>query len=134
MKNKINFTIIAVIFILPLFLYYGFKVPKEGINPKAVAEVANKPNLIHFSQNMCLECRKLQEIMPSVEAEYRSKVVFVHVDIAKRTPENQKLIEKYNVKVVPTMVFVKKNGEIYKMVEGAISKTEFTGYLSDILK
>jgi len=134
MNDKLNFTTIFLIFTLPLVMYYGFQAGTKDINDIVIAQVANKPNLIHFSQNMCLECRKLGTIMPSIEAEYRTRVAFSHIDVAIRNSVSQKLIEKYNVRVVPTMVFVKKNGETYKIIEGAPSKEEFRKYLDELLK
>ena len=134
MNRKSSLLVILLVFALPVLLYYVLKAPKEHFSSKALAEAANKPKVLHFSQVMCSECRKLEGIMKPVEEEYKGKVVFIDIDVADRTPETQALMQKYNVRVVPTLVFINKNGQIVKVTEGAMPKEELEGYLDSIIK
>ena len=43
-------------------------------------------------------------------------------------------MKKYNVRVVPTLVFINKKGQVIKVTEGAIPKQEIEGYLNSIIK
>ena len=134
MNRKSSLLIIFLVFALPVLLYYVIKAPKENVSLAALAEAVNQPKVLHFSQVMCSECRKLEGIMKPVEAEYKGKVVFVDIDVANRTPETQALMQKYNVRVVPTLVFINKKGQVVKITEGAMPKEELEGYLDSISK
>lgn len=134
MNRKSSLLVILLIFALPVLLYYVTKSPKENSASAALAEAANKPKVLHFSQVMCSECRKLEGIMKPVEEEYKNKVVFVHIDVANRTPETTALMQKHKVRVVPTLVFVNKKGQVIKTTEGAIPKEELERYLDSISK
>jgi len=134
MNRKSSLLVILLVFALPIMLYYVLKAPKENFSAKALAEAANQPRVLHFSQVMCSECKKLEGIMKPVEEEYKGKVVFVDIDVANRTPETTALMQKYNVRVVPTLVFINKNGQVVKVTEGAMPKEELERYLDSISK
>lgn len=132
MNRKSSLFIILLIFALPVLLYFVTRSPKEISSAAALAEAANKPKVLHFSQVMCSECRKLEGIMTPVETEYKNKVVFVDIDVADRNAETEALMQKYNVRVVPTLVFIDKKGKVVKRTEGAMPKEELEGYLDNI--
>ncbi len=134
MNRKSSLLIIFLVFALPVLLYQVFKAPKENISLAAIAEAANQPKVLHFSQVMCAECKKLDGIMGPTEQKYKDKVVFVHIDVANRTPQISELMKKHNVNVVPTLVFINKNGQVIKTTEGAIPKSELEEYLDSICK
>jgi len=134
MNRKSSLLIILLVFALPIMLYYVLKTPKESFSAKALAEAVNQPRVLHFSQVMCSECKKLDGIMKPVEEKYKGKVVFIHIDVANRTSETTALMQKYNVRVVPTLVFVNKNGKVTKVTEGSMPKQELERYLDSISK
>jgi thiol:disulfide interchange protein len=70
--------------------------------------------------------------MRPVEQKYKNKVAFVDIDVANRTPETQALMRKYNVRVVPTLVFINKQGQVVKVTEGSMPKQQLEGYLDSI--
>jgi thioredoxin 1 len=132
--NKKTSLFIFLIFALPVLLFYLIKAPKDNSSSIALAEAANKPKILHFSQTMCSECKKLEGYYGQIKQKYQGKVLFVDIDIADGTPKTQSLMRKYNVRVVPTLVFINKNGKIVKVTEGAIPKEEIEGYLDSISK
>jgi len=134
MNRKSSLLVILLIFALPVMLYYVLKAPKESFSSAALAEAANQPKVLHFSQTMCSECKKLEGYFKPTEQKYQGKIVFIHIDVAERTPETTALMQKYNVKVVPTLVFINKNGKVIKVTEGAIPQEELEGYLNSISK
>jgi len=135
MNRKSSLLIVLLIFALPVLLYYAIKGPnKENSSMAALAEAANQPKVLHFSQTMCSECKKLEGYYGQVKQKYQGKVVFVEIDVADGTPATQSLMKKYNVKVVPTLVFINKNNQVVKVTEGAIPQAELEGYLNSINK
>ncbi|MEI8389295.1 MAG: thioredoxin family protein [bacterium] len=134
MNRKSSLLVILLVFALPVLLYYVTRAPKESISSAALAEATNQPKVLHFSQTMCSECRKLAGYYGSIEQEYKGKVLFVDIDVADGTPATQSLMQKYNVRVVPTLVFINKNGKIVKVTEGAIPKEEIERCIDSIIK
>lgn len=135
MDRKSSLLVILLVFALPVMLYYAIKGPnKETDSLAALAQAANQPKVLHFSQTMCSECKKLEGYYGQIEQKYQGKVVFVDIDVANPNPETQALMQKYNVKVVPTLVFINKNGQVVKVTEGAIPREEIEGYINSIIK
>lgn len=134
MNRKSSLLVIILIFALPVMLYYVLKAPKENLSSAALAEAANQPKVLHFSQTMCSECKKLEGYYVPIKQKYQGKVVFIEIDVANGASETQTLMQKYNVRVVPTLVFINKNGKVIKVTEGAIPQEELEGYLNSISK
>lgn len=131
MNRKLNLVIIVLIFALPILFYMATRSYKQN-SSSIDAEAANKPKVLHFSQQMCSECRKLEGVMKPVEEEYKGKVNFVDIDVAQDTPQNAALMQKYSVRVVPTLVFIDKNGKVINRTEGSMSKEELERNLDSI--
>lgn len=133
MNGKSSLIVIALVFILPVLLYMAIKSPEEQLSSAAIAEATGKPKVLQFSQLMCSECKKLEGIMKPIKPEYKSKVVFVKINISDGRPETGNLMKKYNVNVVPTLVFMHKDGTIFKVTEGAVPAGQLKGYLDSII-
>jgi len=86
-------------------------------------EVVNStvPVLVKFHANWCPPCQMMQEPLKNIAKKYNGvfKIGVIDVD----APENQPLVEKYNIKSMPTMLFIKPNGtqeiEIKETIIGA---------------
>ncbi len=133
MNKKSSLFIIFLVFALPILLYFIIKAPNQSTsNSIANAEAANRPKVLHFSQAMCSECRELETVMKPVEEEYKNKIIFVDIDVSQGSRQTQDLIKKHNVKVVPTLVFINKNGKVIDRTEGSMPKETLKGYLDKI--
>ena len=133
MNGKTSLVVIILAFVLPVVLYMAMKSPQESMSGAAVAEAAGKPKVLWFSQLMCSECKKLKGIMQPIEPEYKDRVVFVHIDVADGRQETSALMRQYGVNVVPTLVFIKKDGTVLKVTEGALPAGQLKGYLDSII-
>ena len=52
-----------------------------------------------------------------------------YISIYQKSPQVSEMIKRYNVKLVPTMVFLNSKGEQVARVEGSIPKEELVKYL-----
>lgn len=67
------------------------------------------PTIMDFQAQWCRPCRALRPVLAKIEKKYAGKVNVVTVDVDD--PANQQLVERYNVTVLPTVVFLGKEGE-----------------------
>jgi thioredoxin 1 len=68
----------------------------------------------------CIPCKAMQPIMKAVEEEYKGQVRIVFHDVW--TPKGKMDAAKYNIRVIPTQVFLDKDGKEYYRHEGYFPK------------
>ena len=120
MTRKSIITILAII-ILPLLAFWALTWNKDST---AIADT-NLPQIIKFSSSMCLECKEVEKIFNEILPKYKDKVSYTAVIVDSRKDMNNKLIKKYNVTLVPTVVMLDSNGKECKRFEGAAQKEEY---------
>jgi len=75
----------------------------------------------------CIPCKKMQPIMKEIEKEYAGKVKVVFYDVW--TDEGKPYGKKYGIRVIPTQVFLEKDGKEYFRHEGYFPKEELVKVL-----
>ena len=70
----------------------------------------------------CIPCKAMQPIMKAVEEEYKGQVKIVFHDVW--TPEGKYEAAIYYYRVIPTQIFLDKNGKEYFRHEGFFPKDE----------
>ena len=68
------------------------------------------------------------EIMP----DYNSYIKFINIDAQKTDKQTQNLIRKYKVNVVPTIIYINKDGKEVRKTEGIVSENNLRLYLNEI--
>ena len=131
MREKINLLIMALILILPIFFYATIKAPE---NAGRLEAATGKPIVLEFSSTMCSECQKLQKVLDEVEPKYDKKISFQKVNASVIDAAAQEKIKKYNVKSVPTIVFIDKEGNTIAQEVGAMSEETLVLHLEELLK
>ena len=77
---------------------------------------------IEIGAARCIPCKAMQPIMKEVAEEYKGQVKVVFHDVW--TPQGKMDAGKYNIRVIPTQVFLDKNGKEYFRHEGYFPKEE----------
>ena len=131
-----NWIIALLILVVPVVAYYSLdKNAKNRTSFEVLAlEDTNKPKVIKFYSPMCLDCRKLDAVVKEVMPKYSDKVVYQEFDGQSSDKRTQEMIKTYNVNLVPTMIFLQKDGMIYKKTEGYMSQKELVSVLNAITK
>ena len=129
MKKHKNNLIILLIFLIPII---GYLVVNQLHNKGINLTFSNNPKVIDFSSKYCLECQELKAVLDPLEEKYKGKIDFIKIDIATKDKESQKLIKKYNVKVVPTLVFINKKKE-EKIFNGYMDTKTLDNHLRGII-
>jgi thioredoxin 1 len=82
---------------------------------------------IEIGAARCIPCKAMQPIMKEVAQEYQGQVNVVFYDVW--TPQGKIDAMKYNIRVIPTQVFLDKNGKEYFRHEGYFPKEELVKVL-----
>lgn len=131
--KKSNIIAILLIFIVPIAMYYFFKMPSGTESGYAVAETG-KARVMQFTSAMCYDCKRVEkEIAPlRNETQYRNTINFQKIDVTQRTPGVDQLISKYNIDVVPTLIFLDKNGTQQCRLQGYATQAQLRNCLDRI--
>ena len=135
-----NWIIVLLIFILPLGIY-GY-LDAQAQNEKMCQVVGNekvknpKAKIMKFSSPMCSECKEIAVEMDKAMENYKDSVIIEEINVIENTGKdvryNKAAIKKFKVTLVPTLVFLDKQGnQIYRQ-EGMMTSKEITDVLDGI--
>lgn len=123
--NMKNWVIVLLIFILPLGLYgflqsdFGQNVIAKDKVSMANTETITAPTLFKFSSPMCGECVKAGKVIEEIKEDYPDveirEITVTGREGSRREVKN--LLKKYNVTVVPTLIFLDKDANVIKRLE-----------------
>ncbi len=75
-----------------------------------------KVTFIELGSGRCIPCRKMQSVMDSIEKNYGGQVKVLFYDVWTR--EGKPYGEQYKIHLIPTQVFLDKDGKEYYRHEG----------------
>jgi len=75
----------------------------------------------------CIPCKLMQPVMKDIEKDYAGQVKVVFHDVW--TPEGEPFGQTYKIRVIPTQVFLDKEGKEYFRHEGFFPKEELVKIL-----
>lgn len=127
MKNIIT---ILLLLIIPILAYLIM-----NKNTETVIAVAknNTPTLYIFSSTMCLDCKKMKEVIKEVEPIYYDKINFIHINALDKNKKVKEHIKRYGVTLVPTLVFTDINGNKTNKIEGYIERDKLQSEIEDAI-
>ena len=125
---KKNLITMLLIMFVPLIAYFGinFSNVPETISVDAKT---TKPQIVKFTSTMCLDCQTMNKIIKEIYPEYSDKIILTEINVQDGKAENKRWIRKYNVTLVPTIIFIDSDGNQIRRVEGAITKDEMENYI-----
>jgi thioredoxin 1 len=87
----------------------------------------HKVTFIELGADQCIPCKAMQPVMREIADEYKGTIQVVFYDVWKK-PEPAK---KYGIRLIPTQVFINKDGnEIFRHV-GFFSKKDIIAMLEE---
>lgn len=132
MRNKI---IILLIFAVPLavFAFLQYTTNNYAANADTVQNQSlNKAKIIKFYSPMCSECKKMGEIVGSAMKDYNDSIIYEEINVSEKDNKTKNMIETYKVTVVPTVVFIDKDGKVFEKKEGLIEEVEVRNNLEAV--
>jgi len=89
-----------------------------------------KITLLQFSAKWCGPCKMLSPIVDTLRVENEGKDISIYkIDI----DDNQDLARKYNVRNIPTLLFLKGDNEVGRMV-GMTAKSILQDKINELLE
>ncbi|HKB85559.1 MAG TPA: thioredoxin family protein [Ignavibacteriaceae bacterium] len=85
-------------------------------------QVVPKVTFIELGSVNCIPCKMMQPVMKSVEEKYGTQVKIIFYDVWK--PEQKKFAQQYGIKLIPTQVFLDKEGKEFFRHEGFYPEAE----------
>jgi thioredoxin 1 len=86
------------------------------------AEITYLVTFVELGSVRCIPCKMMQPIMKDIEKDYADQVNVVFHDVW--TPEGEPFAASYKIRVIPTQVFLDKEGKEYFRHEGFFPKDE----------
>ena len=105
--------------------------PKNQIPPvlteNSNQSVKSRVTFVELGSVNCIPCKAMQPVMKAIEAEYGNQVKVVFYDVW--TAEGSPYGKQYRIRVIPTQVFLDKDGKEFFRHEGFFPKEEIAKVL-----
>lgn len=126
--KKLNLIKLLTLVITPIIVAFAL-----GLTSLATETGAKKPTILEFSSPMCSACNQLKQVLPGIEAKYASQIEIKKYNVASTDPVTQQLASTHNVKVVPTLVFIDKNGNVVRSTKGCLTESQLNSYFKELI-
>jgi thioredoxin 1 len=93
--------------------------PQVGGEPRPEKPLVT---FIELGSVKCIPCREMQPVMAAVEKKYGDQIAIVFHDVWK--PDQRQYAEKYGIRVIPTQVFLDRDGKEFYRHEGFFPEAE----------
>ena len=108
---------VLAVYLMGSFFFQGPGVEWNTYSDQLLSDARKnqQPVIIYFSADWCAPCRQLDEITfhhRDVVKQARKNFTMIKVDLTRRgDPDNERLLRQYDVKGVPTVVFMNRHGK-----------------------
>jgi len=108
--------------------------PEAGNKASAVIsndEKSDQPliTFIELGSVNCIPCKKMQPIMKAIEKKYAGQVKVIFYDVWK--PDQKKYAQEYGIRLIPTQVFLDKEGKEIFRHEGFFPESEIDMFVQN---
>ena len=135
-----NWIIVLLIFILPLgmYAYLDAKAQSDKMCKIEGNELVKTPKakIIKFYSVMCSECKEQTAELNKAMENYKDSVIVEEINVVEQDKKAKKYskaaIKEFNVTLVPTLVFIDKEGKTIKKHQSLMTSNEIIEVLDGI--
>ncbi len=106
---------------------------KVGVNQKLNTDKSDtlKPMItfVELGSVKCIPCRKMQPVMKAIEDKYDDQIKVIFYDVWKS--DQRKYAEEYDIRLIPTQVFLDKDGKEIFRHEGFFPEESIDKFLKE---
>jgi thioredoxin 1 len=85
-------------------------------------EAKPKVTFLELGSVRCIPCKQMQPVMKSIEERYGGQIKVVFYDVW--LSDQKKYARKYGIRLIPTQIFLDKNGKEFHRHEGFYPEAE----------
>lgn len=125
------------LYLLPIVVFTVFLIlacsgeiqpaPEQKSQSLLKTAVQAKITFVELGSVNCIPCRKMQPVMKSIEEKYGDQVQVIFYDVWK--PDQKQYAQKYDIRLIPTQVFLDENGSEIMRHEGFFPEAEIDAFL-----
>lgn len=119
MNKKISL-LFTILVLFPLTCCSAEKTQKKPSQVSKTEQSATNSRIlvtfIELGADKCVPCKMMKPVMEKVETDYAGIVKVVFYDVWK--PEGRPAAQKYQIRLIPTQVFLDENGKEFFRHEG----------------
>jgi thioredoxin 1 len=106
------------------FLLILWSITLFGQTKPPTEKQAGKPKItfVELGSVNCIPCKKMQPVMKAIEQKYGERVKVIFYDVW--TEAQKPFAKKYNIRLIPTQVFLDENGKEFFRHEGFFPEEE----------
>jgi thioredoxin 1 len=132
MKKQIISILLITIVFGSFTIAQSKKSSKKEITSAVVKDtsvVVSKPivTFIELGSVNCIPCKAMQKVMKAIEEKYGSQIKITFYDVWKE--EQAHYAQDYNIRLIPTQVFLDVNGKELMRHEGYFPEKEIDAFL-----
>lgn len=96
---------------------------------KDTAQSVTKPQVtfVELGSVNCIPCKAMQKVMKAIEEKYSDQLKIVFYDVWKE--DQAHMAKEYNIRLIPTQVFLDANGKELMRHEGYFPEKEIDAFL-----
>jgi thioredoxin 1 len=135
-NTKVKKQIILILLMSIVFGSFIYAQSKKSLKKKKPASVVKDTSTV-ISQPLvtfvelgsvnCIPCRAMQKVMKAVEYNYGNQIKIIFYDVWKE--EQAHYAQDYNIRLIPTQVFLDVNGKELMRHEGYFPEKEIDAFL-----
>ena len=99
----------------------------QGTKDTVAVVATHRITFVELGSVNCIPCRAMQPVMKSVEEKYGGHVKVIFYDV--RTEEQAHYGQEYNIRLIPTQVFLDRTGKELMRHEGYFPEKEIDAFL-----
>ncbi|MBX9687113.1 MAG: thioredoxin family protein [Candidatus Obscuribacterales bacterium] len=129
--KKLALGMLSVSLLASLAMPQAIAAPTAKAASKSGAK-SKLPQVLDFSAEWCVPCKKFAPIFDKVSENYKDKVEFIHYDVEKGP--GKKISEDFKVNSMPTVLFLDSKGKVAERVEKLMTEEELVKKTDALLK
>jgi thioredoxin 1 len=124
MRNRVTSAVSVCVLFMLMANASAWTQGNTGNHTAGTPSKVSQPLLtfVELGSVKCIPCRQMQPVMKAIEQRYGSQISVVFHDVWK--PDQKEYISKYGVRVIPTQVFLDKEGKEIFRHEGFFPEAE----------